>query len=53
MKWVNSFQYFFYHLFYVADMIPVLEVTFMVPRNHKHLKAQELIHLKGVYKILL
>ena len=48
-KWVYSFQYLFYHLFF-------LEVTLMVPsfpQESKHLKAQDLVHLKSVYKILL
>ena len=54
MKWVYSFKYLFYHIFlYMADMIPVLEGTHMVSSFHEHLKGQELVHLKSVYKILL
>ena len=37
-------------------MILVLEVTPMLPsfpQESKHLKGQELVHLKGAYKTLL
>ena len=37
----------------MIDMIPFLEVRPMVSSFHKHLKGQELVHLKSVYKILL
>ena len=36
----------------MTDMIPILEVTSMVPSfpsSHKHLKRQELVHYKRVY----
>ena len=55
--WFCSFQYFLSPFLYMTEMIPILEVTPTVqsyyPRSHKHLKGQELVHRKRVYKIQL
>ena len=48
-------EYLFDILFYKGHMIAVLEKPLyqLFYRRHRHLKKQELVNLKNVYKILL